>query len=198
MRMVPCAFAGWQDAGAPRVLQVLGLDVSDRDGARREARAALQACLAPELGCAEAELYITNLRNQAPRVLRRGEPLAALHCSISHAPGIALLAWHWQGPVGVDVQALDTAVPRSELEGVAKLFLDERAARALMGMAQDALFFEAFAVAWTQHEARLKCAGLGLVEWSGALAAQLAGMRCAAVPLAGAYAAAVAYRTATP
>lgn len=197
MRIESCTFAGWQEAGAPQVRQVLVLAV-DRSQARLQARAALRACLAPALDCSEGELQVTNQRSQAPQLLLRGVPLAALHCSISHAPGLALLAWHWQGPVGVDVQALDGAVPRRELEGVARLYLEPNTVEMLMGIAQDAHFFEEFAAAWTQHEARLKCAGLGLAEWSGALQARLAGMRCEAVPLAGAYAAAVAYRIATP
>lgn len=193
MRIEPCAFAGWQEAGAPQVRQVLGLAV-DRSQARLQARAALRACLAPELDCVEGELHISNLRNQAPRVLLRGEPLAALHCSISHAPGLALLAWHGQGPVGVDIQALDGTVPRRELADVARLYLEPNTVEMLMVTARDAHFFEAFAAAWTQHEARLKCAGLGLAEWSGALQARLAGMRCEAVRLGGEHAGALAWR----
>ncbi|GAB2486604.1 hypothetical protein GCM10027082_41980 [Comamonas humi] len=193
MQVRPCTFAGWQDAGAPQVRLVQGLSI-DRDQARLQARAALRACLAPGLGCDEGELQITNQRGQAPQLLRRGEQLAAPHCSISHAPGLALLAWHWSGPVGVDIQAIDTGAPRCELEGVARLFLKSKTALALIGIAQEALFLEAFATAWTQHEARLKCAGLGLVEWSGELEARLAGIRSAEVPLGAAHAAAIAWR----
>ena len=62
--------------------------------ARLQARAALRSCLALELGCAEPELEISNLRNQPPRLRLHGQLLDELHCSISHAPGLALLAWH--------------------------------------------------------------------------------------------------------
>jgi 4'-phosphopantetheinyl transferase len=165
MQIGPCLFAGEQRAAAPQLRLVQGLDATDRDRARGQARAALRTCLAPELGCTEAELEVSNLRNQAPRLLLRGKPLAAPHCSISHAPGLALLAWHGRGAVGVDIQAVDATVPRRELEDVARLFLRPETARKLLDIAPDTLF-EAFASAWTQHEARLKCAGLGLAEWS--------------------------------
>ncbi|MEG0201221.1 MAG: hypothetical protein RR718_10765, partial [Comamonas sp.] len=182
MQIQSCALAGAPDDHAPRVWLAQGLDAADREQARLQARAALCACLVPELDCSEDELGISNLRNQAPQLLLRGKPLAlphcqklicladialALpHCSISHAPGLALLARHWQGPVGVDIQALDTTAPRHELAAVARLFLDQKAAQALIDIPQEAHFLEAFANAWTRHEARLKCAGLGLVEWS--------------------------------
>ncbi|MEX8194495.1 4'-phosphopantetheinyl transferase family protein [Comamonas guangdongensis] len=193
MQIRPCLFAGAQRVGAPQLRLVQGLDATDRDRARGQARAALRACLAPELGCAETELEIGNLRNQAPSLRLRGKPLAAPHCSISHAPGLALLAWHGRGALGVDIQAVDAAAPRREFEDVARLFLKPETAQALLDIAPDTLFFEAFASAWTQHEARLKCAGLGLAEWSVERQARLAGMDCAQLAPAAGYAGAVAW-----
>ena len=193
MQIRPCLLAGEQRAGAPQLRLVQGLDATDRDRARGQARAALRACLAPELGCTEAELEVSNVRNQAPRLLLRGKPLAAPHCSISHAPGLALLAWHGRAAVGVDIQAVDATAPRRELEDVARLFLSPETARKLLDIAPDTRFFEAFASAWTQHEARLKCAGLGLAEWSDTLQARLTGMACALLEPAAGYAGAVAW-----
>lgn len=193
MASQPCTFDGWQQAGAPQVWLAQGL-AEDRDQARQQARAALRACLAPALGCDADALQVTNVRGQAPRLLMRGRPLPQSHCSISHAPGLALLAWRREGPVGVDIQALDGFAPRRELEAVAHLFLAQETARMLMDAAPDALFFEKFTQAWTLHEARLKCAGLNLVEWSERLPARLAQMRSAAVLLARGYAGAVAWR----
>lgn len=194
MQIQPCALAVAPDDHAPWVWLAQGLDAADREQARLQARAALCACLAPEIDCSEDELSLSNLRNQAPQLLLRGKPLVLPHCSISHTPGLALLARHWQGPVGVDIQVLDTTAPRHELAAVARLFLDQKAAQALMDIPQDALFLEAFANTWTRHEARLKCAGLGLVEWSGALEMRLAGIGSAPLLLAHGYAGAVAWR----
>lgn len=196
MQVQHCFVNGQALQSAPQLRLVQGLDVADRDSARSQARAALRSCLAPELGCAEAQLEISNLRNQPPQLLLRSQMLSAPYCSISHAPGIALLAWHWRGAVGVDIQAVAPSIPRHELEDVARLFFQPNKALALMGIAQDALFFERFAQAWTQQEAQLKCAGLGLVEWSAALQARLAALNCASPVLADGldgYAAAVAW-----
>ena len=172
MKTQRCSFEGWQAADAPRVHFLQGVDASDRERARLQAREALKQLLAQELGCAEADLQISNIRAQAPQVWRSGE-LLALHCSISHAPGHALLAWSQGGAVGVDIQAVQTGASRGELEDVAQLYLGLNQAIVLKEYAQSAHFFGAFAQAWTLNEALLKCASTGLVEWSEALAVQL-------------------------
>ncbi|RGE43762.1 hypothetical protein DZC30_14225 [Comamonas testosteroni] len=172
MKTQRCSFEGWQAPDAPRVHLLQGVDASDRERARLQAREALKQLLAQELGCAEADLQISNIRAQAPEVWR-GVQLLALHCSISHAPGHALLAWSQGGAVGVDIQAVQTGAAREELEDVAQLYLGPNKAVVLKEYTQNAHFFEAFAQAWTLNEARLKCAGTGLVEWSEALTVQL-------------------------
>ena len=182
MLIQPCCLDG-AAGGRPQLRLVQGLDEGDREVARLQARAALVCCLAAELGCAEAELKISNLRGQAPQVQLRGQLLKSLHCSISHAHGMALLAWHFGAAVGVDIQAVDRQVSRPELQAVAQLCFAPEVAEALSDIAVDALFFEAFAQAWAGQVARLKCAGLGLVEWSGELEAGLAGIHSASVPL---------------
>ena len=182
MQIQPCCLDG-AAGGGPQLRLVQGLDEGDRDVARLQARAALACCLAAELGCAEAELKFSNLRGQPPQVQLRGQLLKSLHCSISHAQGMALLAWHFGAVVGVDIQAVDRHVSRLELQAVAQLFFAPEVAEAISDIAVDAIFFEAFAQAWAVQEARLKCAGLGLVEWSGELEAGLAGIHSASVPL---------------
>ena len=181
------------DKHVPQLRLVKGLP-TDRSKARQQVRTVLQAYLTQELACSNMDLQVTNRRNQAPQLLLRGQQLAVPQCSISHASGLALLAWHWSGSVGVDIQPVDTVTPRGELEAVAHLYLDKKQAKALIGIAEDALFFKAFTEAWTRQEACLKCAGLELVEWSEALGARLAGIRCAVVPLTNTHAAAVAWR----
>ena len=90
MQIQPCAFDGSLHIGAPKVSQVRGLDASNRDIARQQVRQALQTSLAHELGCAPSELEVTNMRGQPVQVIRNGLPLSSLHCSISHAPALAL------------------------------------------------------------------------------------------------------------
>ena len=177
---------------APQLRLVQGLS-HDREQARVQARAALRSCLAQNLGCPEDALQISNQRNEAPQLWLCGERLAQPFCSISHAPGLALLAWHGGGPVGVDIQAVNDGTSRDELQAVAQIFLAPNTAKALDGIAQGALFFKAFASAWVAQEARLKCAGVGLVEWSAELETSLACLHCTPVAMADGYAAAVAW-----
>ena len=196
MKTLRCSFEGWQAANAPRVYLLQGADASDRERARLQAREALKYLLAQELGCADADLQISNIRSQPPQVWRGGQ-LLALHCSISHAPGHALLAWSQGGAVGVDIQAVQTGAAREELENVAQLYLGLNKAIVLKEYAQTAHFFGAFAQTWTLNEAQLKCVGTGLVEWSGALAEQLQELCSAELQLPGAmseYRAAIAWR----
>lgn len=122
--------------------------------------------------------------------------------SISHAPGVSLVAWHPGGAVGVDLQPLPLGAGLPELLDAAAPHLPPGSAAALGRQAPGARAIEAFAECWAAHEARLKCAGRALAEWSPALAAGLAGVR--AVPLrlpqqlAAGHAAAVAWRGPPP
>ena len=164
---VRCAFAGWQAPGAPRVWAL----PTPPGAARSAVRALARAALADLLGVTT----LSNVRGEPPRAPER----PGLHLSLSHAEGLSLLACH-SAPVGVDVQAL----PVQADTATAALFLGPNWHLAQFGQARAAPVSIAFAAAWTQHEARLKCAGEPLVEWSEALAARLA--RCACAPLQGA------------
>ena len=192
MQVQHCVVVGGALQGVPQLRLLQGLS-HDRESARVQARAALRSCLAQELDCPEAALHISNQRNEAPQLWLHGERLAQLFCSISHAPGLALLAWQDGGTVGVDIQAVNEGISRLELRAVAQIFLASNTLQALDGIAQDALFFKAFASAWAEQEARLKCAGVGLVEWSVELETSLACLHCTPVALADGYAAAVAW-----
>ena len=192
MQVQHCVVEGGALQSAPQLRLVQGLS-HDREQARLQARAALRSCLAQELGCPEDALQISNQRNEVPQLWLYGERLAQPFCSISHTPGLALLAWHGGGPVGVDIQTVNDGTSRIELQAVARIFLAPNTAEALDGIAQDALFFKAFASAWAAQEARLKYAGVGLVEWSAELESSLACLQYTPVALADGYAAAVAW-----
>ena len=191
MQIQPCAV---EVAGAPQVRWVQGLDTVDRDVARQQARMAMQNCLAAELDCMPDALELTNVRGQAPQLLKDRVLVESLGCSISHAPGKALLAWHWGGAVGVDLQAVERHATTTDLLAVAKLYFDRKSLEAFMNCWSDALFFEDFTQAWVTQEARLKCAGTGLVEWSQALDARLSAICCAPVLLDAQFKGAVAWK----
>ena len=180
---------------------------SMRQAARAQARAALRALLAAALSLRPAQLTITDQRGQPPRARRSdGTPdarLAALHLSISHEAGCSLLAWCDGSAVGVDVQAVSTgpAGDPDEWRRVAALYLGPDSwlnqAETNVDKALAATQEIAFMTAWTQHEARLKCLGEPLQEWSPALRSRLDGCmaRCVALPVP--WVGAVAWRPAS-
>lgn len=169
-RLTPtrCAFVGWQAPDAPRVWAL----PTPPGAARGTVRALARAALGDLLGVSP----LTNVRGEPPRTPDRPD----LHLSLSYAEGLSLLACH-SAPVGVDVQALPVQADADADAATAALFLGPNWHLSQSEKAQAAPISIVFAVAWTQHEARLKCAGKPLVEWSEALAAQLA--RCACAPL---------------
>lgn len=130
---------------------------ASRDTVRAMARQAFAALLGVPA--------LTNERGAPPRA--PGRP--ALYLSLSHAPGLSLLACHTR-PVGVDVQARPVRVDASFVA----LYLGVCASD---GVDHAGL--------WTRHEARLKCAGIALTEWSEDLARQLAPLHTAEVELPG-------------
>lgn len=196
-----CSFEGSARPGAPRVLAIAipaqpGPPEATRAAARQQARAALAEALGAWLGCGAAAITISSERGQAPKAtLARAEPgdaalaatLAAIGLSISHAPGLTLVAWHPRGAVGVDVQSLDDApADAAERQRLAAQYLGKHLASsratALGGQSLTAITKIAFARAWAAQEARLKCLNEPLREGSPALAARLA--QCLTLPLA--------------
>lgn len=173
--------------------QVLALDTRPaqaaaqaRAQARTLARDALRQALAPPLHCRPEDLHIAHLPGEPPRLTWAAGGAAGLHrvgLSISHAPGLSLVAWHLQGAVGVDVQAPPQDAAAADLLHTAALYLGPETTAALTRQAQRAHFSIAFAQCWARHEAALKCLGLGLGEYSPALAAQLAPVQTAPLAL---------------
>ncbi len=186
---------GDANISAPGAAQVLALGTQlpypappaqARDHARALARQALVQALAAALDCPPQALCVRGAPGTAPRLAWAAggnAGLEAVGLSISHAPGLSLLAWNLQGAVGVDVQAAPTDTSATELLHTAALYLEPKAAQTLAQQARAAHFSIAFSQCWAQHEAALKCLGLGLVEYSPALAAQRAGVQTANLAL---------------
>lgn len=144
-----------------------------RPAARLAIRARVRASLAAWSALHEEAIELQCAPGEAPcALLRDGERVQRVGLSISHDGDWSMAALRPGGAVGIDLMQVKDA---PDLEQVARDYLGPDVAAALAGVAraQRAL---AFAQAWSAHEARLKCLGLGLVEWEPDLARQL--VRC--------------------
>jgi phosphopantetheinyl transferase len=142
------------DAPAPAEIQVWRIELGT-DDPRREARVALGRILAVALGEPEPPALEPE-ENGKPRLLV--EP-GRLSFNLSHSGGLALVALAPGGiDVGVDVERIKE---RRDLARLAARWLPEADARAVAAVRpaeQAAVFYPA----WTRHEARVKCTGVGL------------------------------------
>jgi phosphopantetheinyl transferase len=125
------------------------------DGGRAQARAALGRILADALGEPEPPALVAG-ENGKPRLAI--DP-GRLSFNLSHSGALALVALAPGGvDIGVDVERLKE---RRDLARLAARWLPEADARAVAAVPhadQAAVFYPA----WTRHEARVKCTGVGL------------------------------------
>lgn len=142
-----------------------------RDEARRLTRAALQDALQRHFGCDSHDVSIETAPGQAPVVTVQGR---TVHVSFSYESGGAFIAIDMCGPIGIDA-ASARLEPEwcEECLGVAKDYLPPPVTAEMAGLAGVARA-TAFSRAWALQEARLKCSGLPLQEWSTYLEAHLA------------------------
>jgi 4'-phosphopantetheinyl transferase len=165
----------------PPGLALLGVHgQSDREAARLRIRAALTTALAEHFGIDAGRIALHSPQGVAPWsvvALDAGDQRVAL--SITHDGDISVAASSFNGEVGIDVMSI---VPVPDWESVARDYLGPEAARKLAARPngeRDA----AFAHAWSEHEARLKCLGLQLSEWCDERAVALQACRCFALAL---------------
>jgi 4'-phosphopantetheinyl transferase len=162
----PLAVSWWPAPLAPRAdgLYVIGIEGDgERQAARRRTRQALCEALAGLYGLDVAQVMIHFSAGRAPAVSFLGG--AGGHppgISISHDGPLSLAAIHMHGLAGIDLmQVRDIpdwrAVARDYLGPHVLAMLD-----ATPGPEQAA----ALARAWTEREARLKCHGRQLAEWT--------------------------------
>ena len=139
-----------------------------REFARTHAREVLMLCLCALYQCGVADIALSALAGHPPVIQVRGQQVFA---SFSHEPHISLVAIDVHGPVGIDVLSLNDPVPSpQECVVLAKDYLPpDTAARIASLPGQDRPL--AFAQAWAQHEAMLKCHGRSLEEWRDAMLA---------------------------
>jgi 4'-phosphopantetheinyl transferase len=115
------------------------------------ARWALRRVLAGYLDGAAAEIEVGE--GGKPR-LRRG---GGVEFNLSHSGGLALVAVTWGCEIGIDVEIEE---PGRDLEALAERVLPPESAAAVRE-APPSERSACFYAAWTRHEARLKCLGVG-------------------------------------
>ena len=117
---------------------------------------------------------LVSIPGEAPYLA--GKPHIGL--SFSHEPGLSLAAINFASPVGIDLlQGSANGLSGDEIRQLGMDYLGPAANPRMDGDPR------AFAEAWAGHEARLKCLGLGLTEWTPAVGQGLAGCRCVRLDL---------------
>jgi 4'-phosphopantetheinyl transferase len=154
----------WPARLAPARAGVVVIGVAgtvSRPAARAAIRAALRGAVAQLAGVPGADVAILSEPGRAPAVSIRGvRGLPGI--AISHDADLSLGAINMDGPVGVDLMRV-SEIP--DWRAVAHDYLGPAVAAALDATAP-ALRAGAFAQAWTAREARLKCHGMPLAEWT--------------------------------
>lgn len=144
-------------AGRPQIW----LCQSDNRPVREVARAHLRALLGAYLGMRPDRVPLHLAPGQAPRVDTPWQGLS-LSISLSYAGGVALIGLCPGARIGVDLVEI---VPIPDWDRVARLYLGPDAALRLAKMNR-ADSEKNFVLAWAEMEARSKCLGQGLQEWS--------------------------------
>jgi 4'-phosphopantetheinyl transferase len=159
---------------------VIGVDGQDERYAAREAiRAALRAALAQSCGVGHDAVKLHAAPGQAPwAIVDRDGVAHRAWVAITHDGALSLAAFRFTGAVGIDVMRI-ASVP--DWAPVARDYLGPAVASAL-STTPATLRDAAFARAWSEREARLKCLGWGVREWQAADEPAL--QACACHPLA--------------
>jgi 4'-phosphopantetheinyl transferase len=144
-------------------------ETTRRDDARRLVRAVLRDILGAQLDCAPAAVPLVFAAGEAPRLDMEESSIGV---SVSHEPGLSLLAIRLDGSVGIDLMRPETPDASGDIASLARDYLGPEIARriAVLPVAEQPL---RFAEAWTRFEAGLKCLRSGLTEWTPALQQRL-------------------------
>ena len=160
-----------------------------RAEARQLVRLALKQVLALKLACPLAEIELTSQPGQALKLLHSTHHIGL---SISHESGLSIAAINMHGKVGIDLMAIHSVPEQDEMHTLVTDYLGKQTAEYLSGLAGDRQK-EAFARAWTNFEARLKCKEKALVEWSQSGEALLTGCSSCNLQVPDGYIAAIAF-----
>jgi 4'-phosphopantetheinyl transferase len=145
------------------VIRIETASTNDRTMARRQIRTALGEALGVLIGHDASRFNLDTVPGQPLQLV--GSPIGV---SLSHEAGLSVAAIHLRGTVGIDIVRRD-AIAQAEADWpmLARDYLGPAASQRI-GQADPAQRLQVFATEWTAQEARLKCHGLGLVEWDAA------------------------------
>ncbi len=169
---LPLALHELASAPGLTVIRVDWPGPTSRPAARAGIRVAVCETIAAFLG---QPVSAITLRSVPGQPLLLDSPGLGMGLSVSHEAGISLAALHVHGPVGLDV----LRVGQDALPDWAQLAHDYLgpAVHARLVRLAPVHRAAAFAQEWTRLEARLKCLGMALTEWTPALAQALASCR---------------------
>lgn len=170
MASEPLAVQQWTETGPVLrlgedllVFSIATPETTKRDTARQRVRHVLRQTLAPRLQCSPADVPLVSLPGQA---IRLDVAEREIGISVSHEAGLSLVAINPCGAVGVDLLRLDRlGMADEELLLLTEEYMGVETAQSIAGMPV-AQRTAAFARAWARFEARLKCRGEALAEWS--------------------------------
>ena len=151
------------------VVAVRTLPRTLRSQARKLIRLAITQVLADKLSCPYTEIKLTSQSGQSVKITH---PQQNIGLSISHEPGLSLAAINMNGKVGVDLIDVKSIPNDNEIYKLALEYLGTQVAENLLLLPSEQQK-HAFAKAWTEFEARLKCQEKSLDEWTSSSTLQL-------------------------
>ena len=175
------AFNGKDPGPGLQGIAVIGIaGQADRDQARVAIRVAILAELGLLTGLPPERIALHAASGEAPYAQFDGPE--GRHCAwlaISHDGELSLAAISLHGAVGIDVTRI-LEIP--DWQPVARDYLGPEVAAALAVLDPPARA-SAFARAWSEREARLKCLGWPLAEWNPEAEPVVQACRCTALLL---------------
>lgn len=138
----------------------------DRAISRTSLRASVKQFLAQASAVDKDKIHLHAEAGQAPYALVEQQ---RIHLSFSHDQNDAVAAIHRYQNIGIDLLA--TAIDFDWRE-VAQLYLSPADNQSIATTPEEQQA-EQFATYWAMHEAKLKCCGLALQEWSAELGLHL-------------------------
>ena len=162
------------------VIAVRTVPTTLRFQARKLIRIAIRQVIAKKLACQYTEVKFISELGQS---LKLAQPRQNIGLSISHESGLSLAAINMHGRVGVDLIDIKTIPNKSEIDTLALEYLGAELAEYLSHLSCEEQN-HAFAQAWTEFEARLKCQEKSLTEWipSSALQRNTLAVRSLSLP----------------